>query len=60
MYGVLGCGESTQTQMTASIRSNMMQAINETDYQDQNLVQKSSELYRMVNNSSVVGNCAAI
>lgn len=60
MYGIIDCGESVQTQITASIRNHMAQAIDEGDYQNQSLIHKSSELYRMVNNSSVDGNCAAI
>ena len=60
MYGVLGCGESARIGMTESIRHNMVQAISAADYPSQNLIQKSSELYTMVNNSSVVGNCAVI
>ncbi len=60
MYSVLGCSESAQTQITANIRNDMVQAIEDADYQEQNLVQKSSDLYGMVNNSSVVGKCALI
>ena len=60
MYDVLGCDSATQTNITASIRSNMTQAMNQADYQDQNLVQKSSNLYRMVSNSLAISSCAAI
>ena len=60
MYSVLGCGSSAQVQMTASIRNGMVKATSEVNYQEQSLVEKSSALYSMVNNSSVVGNCAAI
>ena len=60
MYGVLGCDNSVQTEVTASIRTDMVQTINQADYQDKNLVQKSSDLYNIVNNSTVVGNCAVI
>ena len=60
MYGALGCDNNVQTQMTANIRNDMVQIINNSDYQDQSLVQKSSALYNVVNNSSVIGNCAVI
>ncbi|MFT6418112.1 MAG: hypothetical protein ACJA1K_000375 [Cognaticolwellia sp.] len=60
MYGVLGCDDSVQTEVTTNIRNGMVQAINQADYQEQNLVQKSSALYSIVNNSTVVGNCAVI
>ena len=60
MYGVLGCESSVQTEVTASIRNDMVQTINQADYQDKNLVQKSSDLYSIVNNSTVVGNCVVI
>lgn len=60
MYSVLGCDESTKTEMTANIRNVMTSAIEDAGYQEQNLVEKSSDLYIMVNNSAVIGNCAAI
>lgn len=60
MYGVLGCNNSVQSEVTATIRTDMVQTINQADYQDKNLVQKSSDLYSIVNNSTVVGNCAVI
>jgi len=60
MYNVLGCGANVQTQMTTNIRHGMAKATAESDYQDQTLVQKSSELYDLVNKSSVISNCATI
>lgn len=58
MYSVLGCAESTETEMTVNIRNGMKKAIEDAGYQKQNLVEKSSDLYIMVNNSAVTGNCA--
>lgn len=60
MYNVLGCGVSTQTEMTVDIRSEVAQTISNEDYQAKNLVEKSSDLYNAVNNASVAGNCAVI
>lgn len=60
MYGVLGCDNNVQTEITANIRNDMVHVISQANYQDQSLVQRSSTLHTMVNNYSVVGNCAAI
>jgi hypothetical protein len=46
--------------MTANIRNGMTSAVEDAGYQEQNLVEKSSNLYIIVNNSAVIGNCAAI
>ncbi|SEL34210.1 Protein of unknown function [Colwellia chukchiensis] len=60
MYNVLGCGETAQAEMTSNIRRNIANTIAASDYQEQSLVEKSSHLYSVVNDSSVVNNCAAI
>lgn len=59
MYNVLGCGETSQAAMTSAIRSEMAASVSANNYQDQNLVSKSSHLYSVVNNTATLNNCSA-
>lgn len=60
MYNVLGCGESSQNAMTSAIRGEIASSVSKNDYQEQTLINKSTQLYTVVNSSATLNNCAAI